>query len=83
MFVKQVSEPIENVEVFADVMEDIFAHIEGAYEYEVVGDEQIQSLHKRVLFITNEEGEKIAEVEVKCYPNGDGYTVEVELVEGK
>ncbi|UYL93730.1 putative regulatory protein [Parageobacillus phage vB_PtoS_NIIg3.2] len=83
MFVKQVSESMKNPEVFADVMEDVFACIPGAYEYDVTFDEQINDLHKRTVGITDESGDKIAEVEIRCYLVDDEYTVEVELLDGK
>ncbi|CAM4122016.1 MULTISPECIES: hypothetical protein [Bacillales] len=92
MFKTQVNERLSHNETWAEVIEDIFARVEGAYEYDVISDEQIQSLHKRVVEITNESGERIAEVVVNFYPNENydeddlesgKYIVEVELVEGK
>jgi Helix-turn-helix domain len=92
MFVKQVSEPLKNHEVFADVMEDVFTCVPGAYEYDVLSDEQIDDLHRRTVEIKDESGDKIAEVEIRCYPSeGHGsddresneYIVEVELVNGE
>lgn len=83
MFVKQVSEPLKNPEVFADVMEDVFTCVPGAYEYDVLSDEQIDDLHRRTVEIKDESGDKIAEVEIRCYLVDDEYTVEVELLDGK
>lgn len=92
MFKTQVNERLVHNETWAEVIEDIFVRVEGAYEYDVISDEQIQSLHKRVVEITNESGERIAEVVVNFYPNENydeddlesgKYIVEVELVEGK
>ncbi|MED4914327.1 helix-turn-helix domain-containing protein [Parageobacillus thermoglucosidasius] len=82
MFVKRVSEPMKNAEVFADVMEDVFACVPGAYEYDIVSDERINNLHKRMVEIMDESGDKIAKVEIRCYPNEEQYIVEVELING-
>lgn len=40
-------------------------------------------MNKRTVEITDESGDKIAEVEIHCYPVGDEYAVEVELLDGK
>ena len=92
LFTKQVSEPMKNAEVFADILEDVFSCIPDAYEYDVLSDEQINDLHKRTVEITDESGDKIAEVEIRCYPSeehgsddweSDKYVVEVELINGE
>ncbi|WP_233253044.1 MULTISPECIES: helix-turn-helix domain-containing protein [unclassified Geobacillus] len=83
LFTKQVSEPMNNAEVFADILEDVFSCIPDAYEYDVLTDEQINDLHKRTVEITDESGDKIAEVEIRCYPVDDEYIVESELIKGE
>ena len=83
-----VNETIKDAETWSEVLEELFARIEGAYEYEIVDDEET----KRVLFISNEAGEKIAEVSVRFYLNENydeddwksgKYIVETELLEGE
>lgn len=83
-----VNETIKDAETWSEVLEELFARIEGAYEYEIVDDEET----KRVLFISNEAGEKIAEVSVRFYLNENydeddwksgKYIVEAELLEGE
>jgi selenophosphate synthase len=87
-----VNKTIKDAEVWAEVLEEVIARIEDAYEYDVVLDQQIQSLHKQIIDITNEDGEHIAKVEVSCYPNDEydeddwksgKYIVEAELIEGE
>ena len=83
LFTKQVSEPMKNAEVFADILEDAFSCIPNAYEYDVLSDEQINDLHKRTVEITDESSDRIAKVEIRCYPVDDEYIVEVDLLDGK
>jgi len=77
---------------FSEVIEEVFARIEGAYEWDLDSFETIQTLERREISIDNEEGETIARVLIDCYPNDEydeddfesgKYIVETELLEGE
>lgn len=71
-------------DAFNDVLEKVFEMIEGAYEWDLDGLENIYPLERREISLKNEDGEYVGRAMIEIYPaDEEGYYIaEAYLMDG-